>query len=500
MTLRRVARVLTNAVRARACRAIARALPLLLLGSTASAQTYDTPPPPAAPRPLAIAAPVEQALPNGLRVIVAPRDGVPLVTATLVVLSGSELDPPHLSGLASMTAGLLTQGTRRRSGPAIAAAAEALGGSLDSGAGWGQSLVSITVTTPRLDAALGLVAEVAREPTFAPAELERLRTQALDALKVSYADPGTVAGLTAQRLAYGSGAWGHPASGTPASLPRIGQADLVALHRATFRPDRAVLILAGDIGAERGAALAKAHFGSWAPVRGVAPPAPPAPPVLAGGPAVAVVDMAAAGQAGVVLALPLPPRQGAERAAADVLDAVLGGGYSSRLNQEVRIKRGLSYAVHSRIEPRGTSGLFQAMLQTRNETAAEVVALLHAEIDKVMQAPVPADELASRKLSLIGGFSRSVETTAGLASAIRSLVTSGRSPAELKTRIATVEAVGPADVQRYAATHFGASGRRLAVAGVADRFAGALRATAPGLVVVAQPQLDLERADGIRRE
>jgi zinc protease len=89
----------------------------LLLAAAASAQPFETPPPPAAPRPLAIAAPVEQALPNGLRVIVAPREGVPLVTAMLVVLSGSELDPPQLSGLASMTASLLTQGTRRHTGP-----------------------------------------------------------------------------------------------------------------------------------------------------------------------------------------------------------------------------------------------------------------------------------------------------------------------------------------------------------------------------------------------
>jgi zinc protease len=166
--------------------------------------------------------------------------------------------------------------------------------------------------------------------------------------------------------------------------------------------------------------------------------------------------MPAAGQAGVVLALPLPPRQGAERAAADVLDAVLGGGYSSRLSQEIRIKRGLSYSVSSWIEPRGASGLFQAGLQTKNESTAEAVSLLQGELDRIRQTPVPADELTSRKLSLIGGFSRSVETTAGLASAIRSLVASGRAPADLKTRIAALEAVEPADVQRYAATHFGA--------------------------------------------
>ncbi|HEY5321921.1 MAG TPA: hypothetical protein VIK58_03775, partial [Caldimonas sp.] len=102
--------------------------------------------------------------------------------------------------------------------------------------------------------------------------------------------------------------------------------------------------------------------------------------------------------------------------------------------------------------------------------------------------------------SLIGGFSRSVETTAGLASAIRSLVASERSPAELKTRIAALEAVEPAEVQRYAAAHFGAAGRRLAVAGVAERFVGALRSGAPGLVVVGQQQLDLERAEGLKRD
>ncbi len=473
---------------------------LLALAGAATAQPFETPPPAAAPRPLTIAAPSEQALANGLRVIVAPREGVPLVSAVLVVLSGSELDPPQLSGLASMTASLLTQGTRRHTAPQIAAAAEALGGSLESGAGWNQSLVAITVTTPRLGAALGLVAEVAREPIFAPAEIDRLRAQTLDGLKVAYADPGAIASLTATRLAYGSGPWGHPASGTPASLPRIRQADLVALHRATFRPDRAVLVLAGDITPEQGLALASSHFGSWTAPRGVAAPEPPPAPRLAASPAVAVVDMPAAGQAGVVLALPLPPREGAERAAADVLDAVIGGGYSSRLSQEIRIKRGLSYSVSSQIDARGKSGLFRASLQTKNESAAEVVSLLEVELDRVMQTPVPADELASRKLTLIGGFSRSVETTAGLATAIRSLVASGRSPGELKTRIAAIEAVSPADVQRYAAANLGAAGRRIAVAGISERFAPALRTQAPDLVLVGQEQLDLERAGGLKRE
>ena len=356
----------------------------------------------------------------------------------------------------------------------------------------------MTVTTPKLDAALALVAEVAREPVFAPEEIERVRTQTLDALKVAYASPGTLAGLVAERLAYGAGAYGHPASGTPDSLPRIARDDLVAAHRRAFRPDNAVLIFAGDITPDAGLALAKRHFGSWAA------PAEPAsaPPVAAparSGPSVAIVDMAKSGQAGVVVALPLPERSGSERAIGAVLNSVLGGGYSSRLNQEVRIKRGLSYGAGSSLDARREAALFRVAVQTKNESAAEVVGLVQAEIDRLMKEPIPGDELAARKLALIGGFSRSVETTAGLATAIRTLVVANRSPSELKERIGQLEAVSAADIQRYAAANLGTANRRLAVAGEASTFGAALKASEPGLVIVGQDALEVERSDGLSR-
>jgi len=476
----------------------AAAIALALVGALAIAQPYTTPPPPAAPRPLAIAAPSEMKLANGLRVIVARREGIPLVSAELVALAGAEADPPRLSGLASLSAALMTQGTRRRSAPELAAAAETLGGSLDSGAGWNQSLVSMTVTTPKLDAALALVAEVVREPVFAPDEIERVRTQTLDSLKVAYASPGTLAGLVAERLAYGAGAYGHPASGTPDSLPRIARDDLVAAHRRAFRPDHAVLILAGDITPDAGLALARRHFGSWA-APGESAPAPPVAAPARSGPAVAIVDMAKSGQAGVVVALPLPERSGSERAIGAVLNSVLGGGYSSRLNQEVRIKRGLSYGASSTLDARREAALFRVAVQTKNESAAEVVGLVQAEIDRLMKEPIPGDELAARKLALIGGFSRSVETTAGLAAAIRTLVVANRSPAELKERIGQLEAVNADDIQRYAAANLGSAKRRLAVAGEASTFGAALKASEPGLVTVGQDALDLERIDGLSR-
>jgi len=199
-----------------------------------------------------------------------------------------------------------------------------------------------------------------------------------------------------------------------------------------------------------------------------------------------------------VLVTPAPPGN-TDRAIGQVTNTVLGGGYSSRINQEIRIKRGLSYGAGSRLDARRQAGALLASVQTKNESAAEVVGLVQAEIDRLMNEPIPADELAARKLTLIGGFSRSVETTAGLATAIRSLVVANRPPAELKERIGQLEAVTAADIQRYAAAHLGAANRRLAVAGEASAFAAALKASEPGLVTVAQDALDLERSDGLSR-
>jgi zinc protease len=474
--------------------ALVAAMLLAVAASAVPAQPFDTPPPPAAPRPLQIAAPAEVRLPNGLRLVVAERRGLPLVTARLIVLAGAEVDPPSEAGLAALTAGLLTRGTTHRDAPAQAAAAEALGGTLDSGAGWQQSSVGITVTTPRLDAALALVAEAVTEPAFAQAEIDRLRDETLDELKVAYTRPGTLAALAANRMLFGDGAYGHPSAGTPKSLPRIARDDVVRLHRERYRPDQAVLVLAGDVDLAQAQQLVRRHFGGWTAGPGEAP----ATPAAAGRPsanALMLIDMGDSGQAGVALALPLPAAGAKDQAAGEVASAVLGGGYSSRLNLEIRIKRGLSYGAASAFDARRQAGVLHAAVQTKNDSAAEVVALVQAQLDALAAAPVPDDELAARKAMLIGRFSRSVEATDGLAGQVAALVVEGRPVAELTTRIAALSAVDAAAVQAYAKAHFGAAGRRVAVAGEAKVFAAALKAAAkegqPAPQVVEAAVLDL---------
>jgi zinc protease len=463
--------------------------------ATAPAPTpgLDAPPVPGAPRPLNIDAPSEQKLPNGLRVVLAERRGVQVVTAQLVVLAGSEVDPAQRAGLASITAGLLTKGTRKHSAQALARAAESLGGALESGAGWNQSSVSITVTVPKLDEALELVSEAVRQPAFAQAELDRLRVQTLDDLKIAYSQPGTLASQAAQRMLFGDGAYGHPAGGTPQSLPRITRADLVAMHAAKYRPDNAVLVLAGDLDAATALRLASRHFGNWKAAADLrSAPAPAAVGTSLASEA-AIIDMPQSGQAAVVVVAPIPPL-GDQRAAAAVMNSVLGGGYSSRLNQEIRIRRGLSYGAGSGLDARREGGALRVVVQTKNESAAEVLGLVQAQIDRLVATHVGDAELAARKATLIGDFSRSVETTAGLGAVVRSMIVAGVPLSDLRTRIDALGAVSAADVQRFAAANLGAGKRRVAVAGEAAKFSTALKSIAPSLIEVPAAALDLERS------
>lgn len=461
--------------------------------AAAVAQPFDTPPPPAPARPLAIAAPKEHRLDNGLRVIVAERPGVPLVSVRLVVDSGAEQDPAGRAGLASLAAGLLTRGTRHHTAPQLASAAEALGGSLDSGAGWDHASVGITVTRPMLERATDLVAEVAREPSFAFGEIARLREQVLDELKVAYAQPGTLAGLAVQRAFFAGTAYGHPVNGTPASLARIGRADLVKLHAAAWRPERAVLVFAGAVTLDEAVALAQRQFGDWQG-RGEAPKAARVDArALPAAAAPLVIDVPGAGQAGVAFAVPAVPAAAPERFAAEVTNAVLGQGYSSRLNQEIRIKRGLSYGASSRLDQRRDSGTLQVGVQTKNPSAPEVVQLIGAELDRLAGEPVPAPELGVRKAALIGGFGRTVETTAGLADETAALALAGLPMTDLTQRIPRLEAVSAEEVQAFAKAHFAPARRRLAVAGVAAEFAEALRRADPRWQQV--PAASLQLAD-----
>jgi zinc protease len=464
---------------------------LFSTGAVAAADFPSTPPAPGPAPTLSLPTPSSQLLPNGLEVVSIRRAGLPLVTAELVLRRGSALDPAGKAGLAQLTATLLTRGAAGRSAPQIAAAAEVLGGSLDAEAGWDHSSVGITVTTPRLPAALALLAQVTRQPDFAASELERARAQALDDLHLILSRPTRLAALAAARAVFGDGAYGHAAAGTPASLKAIGRDDVENMHAAIYRPDDAVLILTGDVTPAQARALALESFGDWARPRlplAVAPAGSGSSAL----PAVLLIDQPGAGQAGVVAAHAAPPRKDADFYVGTVANAVLGGSYSARLNEEIRIKRGLSYGAGSNLDGRRGTGLWLASAQTKNPSAAQVVDLMLGEFARLGHTPVPADELAARKATLIGSYGRSLETTAGLAGQLEELATYGVDLAEIGRYVERVRAVTPAQVQAYARAHIDPASSHVVAVGDAAQFGDALRKAYPQAAQLQAAALDLD--------
>jgi zinc protease len=462
---------------------------------------FDQPPPPAPARPLQLPPMAQTRLSNGLSLAVAERHGLPLVTALLQIEAGSLLDPPGRAGLAALSFVLMGKGARRGArlldAAEIAAAAERLGASLEIDTGARASHLAMTVVANRLDDSLALLADIVRAPTLAADELERSRAQSLDAIRLSLSDPGALAGLLAQRLFWGETAAGAVA--TPASLQRIRRDDVLAFLRRQLRPERATLVLAGDIGPERAQALAERYFGDWKPDRIAPPPLlPPTGPRPLGATTL-LLDLPGAGQSAVVVVAPYAalgnePAQRASLRAGAVANAVLGAGYSSRINQEVRIRRGLSYGAASVSEALPGGGMLTASVQTRHASAAQVLGLLRAEILRLGNEEVAAPELQARAALLVGEFGRQLETTAGLA-ALAAEQLLRRSLAELAQLPAELLAIDAAQLRAFAAGHWPAEALRQVVVGDLSESGPALRAQFPDAWLIPAAELDLGAAN-----
>ena len=453
-------------------------------GQRAAPPPVGTPVTPVLPRP------TEKTLANGLKVIVAKSSDLPLVSAELTVRTGAAADPQGLAGGVGMTAGMLTEGTKTRSAQQIASQSEALGATLSSGGGQDSSSVSLNVMPDKLPAAMAIMADVARNPAFAQEELDRQRAQALDGLSVAFQSPGQLAGFAASPVIFSGTPFGHVATGTQTSLPKISTGDLAALHATYFRPDNAILVLTGDITPEQGLALAEQAFGDWKAPAGPAPARVAVTPQAK--PRAVAIDLPGTGQAAVTVVKAAIPRGDPAYYPGIVTNSVLGGGYSARLNQEIRIKRGLSYGANSRLSAMRTTGLFRASAQTKNESAPQVLDLIVAELSRLAQTPASAEELKARKSVLIGSFGRELATTDGLAGILGSLALYDLPLTEVGAYTGKVEAVTAGQVQAFAKQNLDPAKASVIVAGDAKAFQAELKTRRPDLEVVPVSELDLD--------
>jgi len=434
--------------------------------------------------------PVERTLANGLKVIVAHSSDLPLVTADLTLKTGGWADPPGLAGVAGMTADMLTEGTRTRSAQDIARQVEALGATLESGANLEASSVTLNAMPDKLTAGMTIMADVTRNPAFAAAELDRQRSQSLDGLRVAYQEPGSVSAFAAAPVVFAGTPFGHVSTGTPASIAKLKTGDLAALHKAWYRPDNAILVMTGDITPEQGFALAETAFGGWAKPASPLPPPPAIAPTAK--PRAIVIDLPGTGQAAVNLAKTGIRRSDADYYPGIVANTLLGGGYSSRLNLEIRIKRGLSYGASSNLSSNLQTGSFRAAAQTKNETAPQVLDLIAEQMTSLATTPATADEIKARESNLVGSYGRRLATTGGLADILGNLALYGVPLDEITRYTAKVEAVTPSQVQAFAGRVMNPAQASVIIAGDAKVFADALKAKRPDLEVIPVDKLDLD--------
>lgn len=448
----------------------------------------EKPPEPGQPIQAKIPGASEKMLANGLRVIVANKPGLPLISANLRMGAGAGLDPIGKAGLAAMTADVAQRGTETRSATDIARQVESLGADLSAHADADGSAVSVSTRSDKAADVFAILADIVQHPAFKDEELDRARQETLDGLKVQLASPRGLGQRAMSRLLFGDDRYGKVA--TPKSIASITATDIADFAKAHWSPRGAVLVIAGDITPEAGFKLAEDAFGGW--TREITAAAKLQPATVPMGPRAVAIDMPRMGQAFVAYGLQGPARRDGDYVAALLATEVLGGGYSSRLNRKIRIEKGLSYGAYANFGARVSAPPLLAYAQTRNDAVGQVVKLAADELTKIGAEPIPAAELDARKAVLIAGFGRSVETTSGLAGELGELAQFGLPLRQLQSYQADVAAVTPDQAYAAAKQRFVLANANLVVVGDASVFWPALKAERPKAERIPAKDLNLD--------
>jgi len=378
----------------------------------------------AAPAPAAVQLPPyeEFRLPNGLRILVAPRHQLPLASVELLVEVGGAHDPAGKAGLASMTAGLLTRGTESRSADEIHEAIEYVGGQLCAHAGPDATTVTAGVTSENLPLALELVADVALRPSFKKKEFDTHQRRVLAELATELDEPSVVGDRALLRTVLPAGhPYALPTAGTRAGVGSLTRGDVVRFHRTHFAPSRATLIVVGDVDAAEVRRLARKHFGGWEartpPELAVEEPAPLERNRIL------VIHKDQATQVQVRFVAPaLRSKKDPAFFPATVANVAFGGGFTSRLVDEIRVNRGLSYNANTRFMILRGAGFFVFKSFTRNESVGELLQVLLAEARKAREEGFTEAEIERARSYLAGLYPLRLETNDQIAAALAEML------------------------------------------------------------------------------
>jgi zinc protease len=421
-------------------------------------------------------------LPNGLKIVVVEQHELPIADVLLQIRNGGEADPASRMGTAALTSALLTEGTTTRSALQIADQAAFLGVRINAGSGWEQSTVSLHTPTAQLDSAMALFADIALRPAFPAPDLERVRKVRLTSLQQLRDRGPAIADRAYATALYGEQhPYGRPLAGTEASLAAMSRADLQSFYNTYYRPNNATLLVVGDVKPDDVERRAQALFGGWA--RGEVPVPANATAQTPKATTLVLIDKPGAAQSSFRLGGIGAPRSTKDYFALQVLNTILGGSFTSRLNQNLRETKGYTYGAGSGFSMRRLAGPFTASAEVVSAKSDSALIEFVKEL-RAIRDTVPSDELAKAKRYLQLGLPEDFETTGSIAGQLLPLITYGIPLDFYNSAVENIGAITQADVQRVARQYVDPDRLTIVIVGDRKTIEPGLRALRPGEIVV----------------
>lgn len=387
-------------------------------------------------------------LDNGMVLLLSEKHDIAMVTMSMAIKAGSVVEPADKPGLASIAASLLAQGTATRTANQISREIDFIGGSLSVSGGSDFASAGLRVLTKDLRTGLDLLSDVLLHPVFDQKEIDRKVKETLAEIQRQKEEPGIIAGQAFAKMVFGDHPYGKTNDEVAAYLPKLVRQDIIDFHSKRYSPNNTIIAVVGDVSEKEIRQLLDEYFKSWKKTEQQAQPLAQ-PPVMEKT-VVQKIDKDIT-QANIEMGNIGISRENPDYYAVMIMNYILGGGgFSARLMDNIRDNKGLAYDVHSVFSARKEAGAFSVSIQTKNESANEVIAETFKEIRRIQNEPVTERELADAKAYITGSFPLKMDTYAKIAGMLTSVEIYGLGLDFPQKYPGLINSVTREDVQRVA--------------------------------------------------
>jgi zinc protease len=396
----------------------------------------------------------EDTLANGLVVVVIENHELPTLTMRMVIRAGSANDPEGKGGLADFTASMLRNGTQGKTGPQISDAIDFVGGSLGAGADRDAINANTNVLVKHVDVGLGLLADIILHPVFDTSEIERHRNEVLSGIVQSKDDPNTLCDKGFDHMLFGDNPYGHPSEGTEASVKAITRDDIVNFYNSYFHPNNAFIVIAGDIKPDQVIPKISQAFGEWKQAQiptmnWTLPQAPKGYQIL-------LINKPDATQTNIRFGHFGITRQDPDYYPVLLMNYILGVGFTSRLNNEVRVKGGMTYDIHTANEWNLHPGSYYCSTFTNNDSTMSAIRASLKVMEGMTKAEVSENEYSDAINFYQGYYPMTLETPSEVASEIIKIKLYGLPVSYIQNFTKNLSKVTKADILRVAQKYINA--------------------------------------------